>query len=777
MSMIAELFFSFLKGVVGRIGAEVLTQLAKALRKRLPSIFNVVQLEGVYLRRVAKEVESMPVIYRSIELSTRTEYVEASLNKLRGAADSLRSRRGVEATKLRDYDVNRARRIVWLGEAGIGKTTLLRKTVLDIASRQINEESLIKQDGLIPVYVPLKAVSISHPAPVLHYILNSIDYFRGNWGRQRLLRLARNKRLAIFLDGYDEIPYLNNARHIERELGVLLSNDIFVDTWLSPSQNYGEIHRAMQTCRIWMTSRKEFFFAHKVSLSKASCFEVCGLPNNGDELIHKILTYYQQKIVRDGGKPLDEGAFLSSLKTGIKVGLDDLSNNPLFLTILSYAVFEAMRSGNDASNVWSHGQGGIISACANQLLLEIDKEKFEPLSSIDRFRLRSNRARWAHQKLLIVRRVAWRGYERGIAIYSLADIESVARELLNEAKGIQDRSELMRGIGSDDYSVNVVAQICYSGVLVGILNSEREVVYDFIHRRFRESLAMQCVLEDVGVERLCDLVHVPTMSELVLVVAREEGRWHQLSLATMERIFVLARERQDHWHVSVLLAGLFQLPADSTDKRYVFNQLMDKCFNRHVYPVLDRRLLDFLNQNNYSSHFRDLTLASIHAAADASDSAKISFCLPILHVIDPHEHDIQVEKILDACSNLNDFARSILTTAAGKMVKHRTAVEQLLVRAFKEGLSLNDPMTLAAINIFLRKTGGGSVTEWDLSGVVSALQSMDSTSATLTMEVIAFEKQINNLPDDEDGSTGSVRNRLLTSRFHVDGSWRSADGT
>ncbi|CDN88068.1 putative NTPase (NACHT family) [Hydrogenophaga intermedia] len=773
VSFFAEFCLTVGNKLMGSVGANALTYVARALRKRMPSSLNIIRLERTYLRRVAKEVEKMPVIYRGIELNTRTEYVEASLNTLTEAADSLRlPRRGHDATKLRNHEVNRARRIVWLGEAGIGKTTLLRKTVLEIASRQISEESLIKQDGLIPIYVPLKAVSVSHPAPVLYYILNSIDYFRGYWGKRRLLRLARSQRLAIFLDGYDEIPYIDKARLIESELGILLSNHLFLDTWLSPSRDYGEIQRAMQTCRIWMTSRKEFFFAHRVSLSKASCFEVCGLSSNGAELIRKILIYYQKKIKREGGKPLDEGAFLSSLHTGIKIGLADLSNNPLFLTILAYAIFEAMRNGEEVSKVWRHGQGGIISACANQLLLDMDKEKFEPISSIDRFRLVNNRARWAHQKLLIVRRIAWCGYERGIAIYNSADIERVARELVNDAKGMQDRDDILRGMGSDDFSVNVVAQICYSGILVGVLNSEREVVYDFIHRRFRESLATQCVLEDVGIERLCELIHIPSMSELGMVVAREEGRWYQVSLAVMEKIFVLDKERQEYWHVSALLAGLFQLPTDLLDKRLLFRQLLEKCFDRSVYPVLDHRLLSFLNIQTCPG-VREFILTAINAAAQHSDYAKLGFCLPILLTIDPIEHEAQIERLLESCNKLNDFARSVMTAASTKATEHRVAVERLLARAFKEGFTPNDPITLATINLFLRKPGGGRIIEWDLSGVINLLQKNEIASSTIIETVISFQEQVNNLPDEESGG-GSARNRLLGSRFPLDGNWREA---
>lgn len=774
MSMLVEIFSSIGNGVIGKIGSNALTYFAKILRKRIPSFLPVFRLERTYLRRVAKEVEKMPVIYRGIELSTRTEYVEASLNTLEGAVDSLRStRRSIEATKLRDHDVNRAKKIVWLGEAGIGKTTLLRKTVLEMALQKITEESLIKQDGLIPIYVPLKAVSVLHPAPVLYYILNSIDYFRGYWGKKRLLRLARNQRLAIFLDGYDEIPYLDRARLIERELGVLLSNHPFLDTWHSPSRDYGEIHRAMQACRIWMTSRKEFFFAHRVSSSKASYFEVCGLVSNGDELIRKILTYYQKKIQQEGGKPLDEGAFLSSLHTGIKVGLADLSNNPLFLTILAYAIFEAMRSGENVSKVWHQGQGGIISACTNQLLLDMDKEKFEPISSIDRFRLLSNRARWAHQKLLILRRIAWCGYERGIAIYSSIEIERVARELVHDAKGMQDRDDIMRGIGSDDFSVNVVAQICYSGVLVGVLNSEREVVYDFIHRRFRESLATQCVLEDVGIEKLYELVHVPSISELVMVVAREDGRWYQLSLAVVEKIFILDRERKEYWHVSTLLAGLFQLTAELIDKRVLFAHLMEKCIDRGVYPTLDRRLLTFLTHQAHRS-IRESALIAINAAAEHSDSEKLGFCLPILRAIDPDEFEAQVEKLLEICSKLNDFARSIMTAATGRPTTYRPAVERLLARAFKEGFTPNDPVTSAAINVFLRKSVGDRIVKWDLTGVISELQKNNFTSGIIIASVISFEELVNNPLDEDDNRRGSARNRLLASRFPLDGNWRDA---
>lgn len=762
------------KSIATKIGAAVVTQLAKLLRPRLSSMFSAIQIERLYLRRVARQVERMPVIYRGIEMNPRTDYAEASLTRLANAEDSLRlSRPSSEVNRLKDYQINRVRRIVWLGEAGIGKTTLLRKVVLEIATRRFSEDSLIKEPGLVPVYVPLKAVSVLHAAPVLNYILNSIDYFRGSLGRRRFLRLALRRRLAIFLDGYDEIPYLDKERLIERELGVLLSSNYFIDTRLSPSREYGKIHRALQQCRIWVTSRKEFFFANQFALSQASCFEVQGLPSNGYELIRSILAYYKRNIAREGGEPLDEARFLDFLNTGIAEGLGDLSNNPLFLTILAYSTFQAMRAGGDVSAVWRDGQRGVIGACVNQLLLEMDKEKFESLSVIDRTRLTSNRARWSEQKFAIVRRIAWCGYERGIAMYRRSDIKAVTIEFLDEAKFLPDRDTIAGGLESEDFSVNIVAQVCYSGVLVGVRNSERELVYDFIHRRFRESLAAQCVLEDVGIEKLCESVHVPSMSELVLVVAREEGRWYQLSIAVMDAIFSLDKDRQPYWHVSVLLAGLFQLPTDPVDKPSLFGQMVERCLSRNVYPLLELRQLDFLSKGNGAAKFRGSTLDAIVVAAEQRDAPKVGFCLPILHAIDPSLYERRLEELLDVCDTTDDFARTVMTFAARRPALYRAAVERLLGRAFARELSRNDPVLLAAINTFLRKAKD-QTTQWEFEGIISRLETGGLAHVELVNSIGLFEQQVNSLPDGGVEAIGTARNRLMASRFAEASNWRDA---
>src|SRR6185437_13831816 len=101
---------------------------------------------------------------------------------------------------------------------GYGKTSVFRHIAIRCL-QQKRRTPLLDGKRLIPIFVALKTVKASD-YPVLDAIRQSDEYFQGDVGLRRLRRLARARRLLVFLDGYDEMPYVGGTSHVQDELST-----------------------------------------------------------------------------------------------------------------------------------------------------------------------------------------------------------------------------------------------------------------------------------------------------------------------------------------------------------------------------------------------------------------------------------------------------------------------------------------------------------------------------------------------------------------------------
>ena len=126
----------------------------------------------------------------------------------------------VAAQRIKD-----TRRALILGSAGIGKTTFLRRTALNIVAGKGRSAQFLEGEYLIPFYVPLKALDLGERSPILRYLRSNYPLLSGRSGLRRLTRLAREKKILLLLDGYDEIPFpmMDGDEHpIRAELNLLM---------------------------------------------------------------------------------------------------------------------------------------------------------------------------------------------------------------------------------------------------------------------------------------------------------------------------------------------------------------------------------------------------------------------------------------------------------------------------------------------------------------------------------------------------------------------------
>src|SRR5690606_37402671 len=114
--------------------------------------------------------------------------------------------------------------VIILGNAGIGKTTFTRNIILKIINKKfkiLNYEA-DELKNVIPIYVPLKIINNSIKNPILNYILNNNTYYKGN--ELKLERDLRNRKIFLFLDGYDEVSTVANRNYLREELILIFGS-------------------------------------------------------------------------------------------------------------------------------------------------------------------------------------------------------------------------------------------------------------------------------------------------------------------------------------------------------------------------------------------------------------------------------------------------------------------------------------------------------------------------------------------------------------------------
>src|SRR5918912_154741 len=206
-----------------QLGYEVSGELiAKWIQKKFPALkgqFEIPVSIPTYKKELAKTIQEMPFLYKDLKEEVLNDYAEVDIKRI-----DLKTFEIVEKP-YSDIDINerlrRSKKVLFLGDAGIGKTTFQRHTILKIITDRLSVEYIYPEDDPVPFYIPLKVVDDSRQHPILNHILKNNMLFsgKGKSGLKRLIKLAKQHRVFLFIDGYDEIQFLGGkqARNFVRD--------------------------------------------------------------------------------------------------------------------------------------------------------------------------------------------------------------------------------------------------------------------------------------------------------------------------------------------------------------------------------------------------------------------------------------------------------------------------------------------------------------------------------------------------------------------------------
>lgn len=602
---------AFVEGLAARVSIWAFSRVATKLPK-----LKLWSLKWVYRRELRDSLKEMPFLYRNVLLDTRDGFVEIEMDSVnRRDLYSKPVEKGYASPQPMFERLRNSQRAIFFGEAGIGKTTLFRYSVLAILGSTQRAKSLCPDPEVFPIYIPLKAIDNQAASPIVRYIINNIPYFGGKVGYFKLKRLARRSKLFLFLDGYDEVPIVGRTSFVQAELEILLSNQVPKYVFDSSKSEYRDIYEAFLGCRVWMSTRREFFIANGFDIPFGTgLWFVRGLGQHRAALVQRIFDKHIEAEPEIWGGRLSAERFMQQLKVTADSSLEELSKNPLFLTIMCFVYVHDLRDEKSPELIWRKGIDALIERCINALLSDIDSAKARGLSAIERDALMGRRAAWMPQKMEFLEFLAATALLENIPLFRRHEIEARALSYFTGKIGLE-YDDILRGMSSHDGTSNIALQLIYSGLLTLVEKVNQEDFYDFPHRRFKEVLGRRYLRNESGCRSVCACVHDKSLSEFILLYfkgttwrpmvleALSDGCMHS-DLDEAYRVGNLTAECLKHANMSEKLAFLRRLLSCLefvAEGRYLPKTILDEmAADDQTNELLERLLCNSIRTNRLS---------------------------------------------------------------------------------------------------------------------------------------------------------------------------------
>jgi len=499
--------------------------------------------------------------------------------------------------------LKQSRKVLFLGAAGIGKTTFQRYTILTILKDKSKVEFLEGKESPIPFYVPLKAVANTAEFPILKYILTNSS-FLSSLGRakglERLKELGSQGRLFLFLDGYDEIQFAAGQREggfIQQELNLMMGTDRFPrHTLHTDDSRLQSFYATLSTCRIWLSSRWEFFEQNRLQMVSpdeykygvVSAVEIQGISDNRQNLIQKIFDKHKTETWKFDDL-FNAEYFLHDIETSRERELVDLSYNPLFLTIMCF-IYARMVMKEEKHNVnWASNFNDLIARCIHLLLESLDKDKISGEPPALQAALLARRGEFIEEKEEFLRYFAFKLFDDNTRLFDVEYIKDKAMDFFRYESNSSNKESILAGLTEDVLErPHIGWQLIYTGIFVLVDKQRQNVLYDFPHLRFRELLAAEYFINHDH-EYLISNIEKGNLSELIYVFFNRSSSQEGVLAAIFKKLI----NNPDSDFLSALLINcLNRKPKEFSPSNAIRGFLLD-CLNTDSFFTIRSDVLAY----------------------------------------------------------------------------------------------------------------------------------------------------------------------------------------
>lgn len=453
-----------------------------------------------YFKALYNDLSKMPFVLHDFELDIESNYVNVIERKIDISTLQVDNKTSIHG----DYDIKSF--VLILGNAGIGKTTYTRNLILKIILNKTGVLNYDKHDlkRIIPIYVPLKIVDNSKKYPIISYILENNKYYQADYNK--LLNDVKERKVLLFLDGYDEISTIANKNYIKEELILILGSGSYTYKLLY-NDNYNDFYESVYLSKVWLTSRKEFYKSNlPIPLNHFTKYKenISGIVLEGvyDERIKLVDTLFN-KYKKDNSKLqdlLNAEYFIHEINKSKDLELIALSKVPLFLTVMCYIYINDVKETSAIKINFLADYSLLINKFIELLLLELDQEKVKNETTGMKSAYLTRRNNFTNEKLQFIKYFAFINYDNKLNTFTIEKLKETAREFFKE------QNDIVADLSNDNK--DIIDEIINNGIFsfIGVKNKIEQ--YDFPHRKFKEVLGVQFLIDQNDsnfiINQICD---------------------------------------------------------------------------------------------------------------------------------------------------------------------------------------------------------------------------------------------------------------------------------
>jgi len=659
------MIYDIIIGTISSIIGNLITNIKNIFPKLEVRLFN----KKRYITELKKLIEGMPFLYNDMDSRIVDDFVDLEFEFL--DPDTLIGKSYNKVQILRNNQKFKdLKKVVFLGDAGIGKTTFQRFVIMKIILKYDTNWLLYEKERITPIYIPLKVIKNDKMSPIIRYILTNNRLFKGRNGFKRLKKNITGNKIYIFLDGYDEAMYgdsIGNVNFIHDEIKVIFSPDLLVeriprfciaknDDRLRDVNNpmsvyeenknnkivhieeeFKDLYESMKNIRVWLSSRTDFYRENKIdnSLEKKKGYSILtvvrinGVNTHRMNLIGNIFNKHIQKD-RFLNEYLNSEYFLTEIDR-MANDIRDISNNPLFLTILCYLYVEKVKRENNCSVDMVENIKELIDECINLLLKNLDEYKARDLPTAKKLAVLRRRNEHIDIKKIFLPYFAGKLYIEEKNTFDIDDLKEKILIFLKEYE-FDESAHIIEEISNFRFrNTNFIMQLIYSGIFIVVDIQDNKTYYDFAHRRFREVLATKFFSHYQNYHWLLVNCNRPFLKEFISFF-RQTSEFKNPSLHTKTLECILSNKifsMEENYFSSINFVKA--LPENINIFKELKIYILETLEGEKLKFILDKSLLKMLLPEK---EFMSLLKSSLFKINKNDDIEKISFLLSILHYFD-----------------------------------------------------------------------------------------------------------------------------------------------
>lgn len=596
---------AFLGDFFTNVIAGIFVELMKKIK--VNQMINGVNSTRRYYAQLKSNLKSMPFIYKDLDSNVIEDYVDIEIRALDDSFRPKTTHTHLQANCMTILKNNRT--VLFLGNAGVGKTTFQRHVILRIISRELKMTFLHTGERPVPVYIPLKAVDNTAPNPISRYLMEKLGL-----SPAKVIKYAKNKSLFLFLDGYDEIAFANpdkaELNYIQMELDILMGGRPERVPNILPEVE--DFHTQLYGCRIWLSSRREFYDQNPIQLnsssrtgqaSSAHAVELKGVGQHRGALAKRIFDKYRARSERYN-EVLDEECFLQEIDSSCDDDLRNLSYNPLFLTVMCYVYANLARDiiGKTtdkhsavlfASSETAHQ---LIIECIRLLLRDLDEEKVRDLKWAKKKAFLNRRNSYIEEKFDFIKHLSFTLFLQERTLFDEEYLKCLAKEYFGGVGKRQTSDIIISELDTQKTSSpNLVRQLIYDGIFALVDKNSLGTYYDFPHRRFKEVMACEYITTPELYMMVLDVFDRAHLFEFMKVLKLSPVVYNEtLNRQTLERI--LSNSTSNGKNATRMTAFFAEMLPNTINIKDILTRFLTMALSGYEEPAFEisRNLLNLL---------------------------------------------------------------------------------------------------------------------------------------------------------------------------------------